>query len=85
MGLVSRVVPNDLYLTEAKKLGHEIASKAPLAVKIAKQAILKAFDSSLADGLEFEHRNFYLIMSSEDKAEGMKAFLEKRKPVYKGR
>src|SRR5579872_4428679 len=48
MGLVSRVVTNDLYLTEAKKLGHEIALKAPLAVKMAKQAILKAFDSSLA-------------------------------------
>jgi enoyl-CoA hydratase len=85
MGLVSRVVANDLYFTEAKKLGHEIALKAPLAVMMAKQAILKAFDASLAEGLEFEHRNFYTILSSEDKEEGMKAFLEKRKPIYKGR
>jgi enoyl-CoA hydratase len=85
MGLVSRVVANDLYFTEAKKLGHEIALKAPLAVKMAKMAILKAFDTSLAEGLEFEHKNFYTILSSEDKEEGMKAFLEKRKPTYKGR
>ncbi|MDA4111517.1 MAG: enoyl-CoA hydratase-related protein [Thaumarchaeota archaeon] len=84
-GLVSRVVANELYLSEAKKLAHEIAMKAPLAVKLAKQSILKSFDSPLSEGLEFEHRNFYLIMSSEDKQEGMRAFMEKRKPVYSGR
>jgi enoyl-CoA hydratase len=85
MGLVSKVVPNESYLAEAKKLGHEIASKAPLAIKMAKQAIQKAFETPLREGLEFEHRNFYLILSSEDKEEGMKAFMEKRKPQYKGR
>jgi enoyl-CoA hydratase len=84
-GLVSRVVANELYLSEAKKLAHEIASKAPLAVKMAKQSVLKSFESSLSEALEFEHRNFYLLMSSEDKQEGMRAFTEKRKPVYTGK
>ncbi|MDA4129640.1 MAG: enoyl-CoA hydratase-related protein [Thaumarchaeota archaeon] len=85
MGLVSRVVPNELYLSEAKKLAHEIASKAPLATKMAKRCIAKSLESTLSEGLEFEHRNFYLMMSSEDKQEGMKAFAEKRKPKYTGK
>jgi len=84
-GLVSRVVPNELYLAEAKKLAHEIAQKSPLAVSIAKESILKAHETTLTEGLAFERRNFYMMMSSEDKQEGMKAFLEKRKPNYRGR
>ena len=84
-GLVSRVVPNELYLEEAKKVAHEIAAKSPLAAKIAKESVLKSYETTLTDGLEFERRNFYLMMSSEDKQEGMKAFLEKRKPEFKGR
>ena len=84
-GLVSRVVPNEMYLEEAKKVAHEIAAKAPLAARIAKESVLKAYETSLSDGLQFERRNFYLILSSEDKQEGMKAFLEKRKPEFKGK
>ena len=84
-GLVCRVVPNELYLIEAKKLAHEIAQKSPLAVSIAKESILKAHETTLSEGLAFERRNFYLMMSSEDKQEGMKAFLEKRKPNYRGK
>ena len=84
-GLVSRVVPNELYLTEAKKLAHEIAQKSPLAVSIAKECVLKAQETTLTEGLAFERWNFYLMMSSEDKQEGMKAFLEKRKPSYRGK
>jgi enoyl-CoA hydratase len=84
-GLVSRIVPNELYLQEAKRLAHEIAARAPLAVSIAKESVLKSYESGLTDGLEFERRNFYLLMSSEDKDEGMKAFLEKRKPQYRGK
>jgi len=84
-GLVSRVVPNELYLIEAKKLAHEIAQKSPLAVRNAKESILKAHESFLSDGIEFERRSYFLMMSSEDKEEGMKAFLEKRKPVFKGK
>ena len=85
LGLVSRIVPNEEYFSEAMRIASEIASKPPLAVKLAKECILRSYESSLSEGLSFEHRNFYLLMSSEDKTEGMKAFLEKRKPVYKGR
>ena len=85
MGLVSRLVPNELYLEEAKKLAHEIAAKAPLAVRIAKECVVKSYETLLPEGVEYERKNFYLLMSSEDKAEGMRAFTEKRKPNYKGK
>ena len=84
-GLVSRIVPSEIYLEEAKRLAHEIASKSPLALSIAKECVLKAGESTLREGIEFERHNFYLMMSSEDKQEGMKAFLEKRKPSYTGK
>lgn len=84
LGLVSRVVPKEVFLTEAKKVAAEIASKSPLAIKFAKQAINKAFEMGLTDGLDFERELFYLLFASEDKVEGMKAFQEKRKPEFKG-
>jgi len=84
-GLVSRVVPKEQYLFEAKRLAHEIATKSPLAVSLAKEAVSKSYETTLSEGIEFERRNFYMMMSSEDKQEGMKAFLEKRKPSYKGK
>ena len=84
-GLISRVVPDELYLSEAKKIARELASKSPLALKIAKECVLKAYESTLSEGLEFEHKNFYLMLGSEDKEEGMNAFLEKRKPLFKGK
>ncbi len=85
LGLVSRVVPREAYLTEAKKVANEIASKSPVAVRLAKMAVNKAFEMGLGDGLDFERELFYLLFASEDKAEGMKAFLEKRKPEFKGK
>ena len=85
MGLVNRVVPVELYLDEAKSLAKEIAKKSPVAVKLAKEAILKAFDGSLSEGLEFERKNFYMLFSSEDQKEGMRAFLEKRQATFTGR
>jgi enoyl-CoA hydratase len=84
-GLVSRVVPKETYLSEAIKLAREIALKSPIAVNIAKECVLKAHESALSEGIAFERQNFYLMMSSEDKQEGMNAFLEKRKPIYRGR
>jgi enoyl-CoA hydratase len=84
-GLVSRVVPVELYLEEAKKLALEIGSKAPLAVRFAKEAINKARELSLAEGLEFERKLFYMLFATDDQGEGMRAFIEKRKPVWKGR
>ncbi len=84
-GLVNKVVPVEYYLQEAKELAKEIASKAPMAVKLAKESVLKAFDTTIEGGLEFERKNFYLLFSSEDQKEGMKAFIEKRKPEWKGK
>lgn len=84
-GLVNKVVPVELYLEEAKNLAIQIASKSPVATQLAKEAILKAFDGSLDDGLRFERKNFYMLFSSEDQKEGMKAFMEKRKAKFVGR
>ncbi|MVT10520.1 enoyl-CoA hydratase-related protein [Chitinophaga tropicalis] len=84
-GLINRIVPVELFLQEAIKLAEEIAAQSPLAVKMAKEAVLKAFDSSLEEGLHFERKNFYLLFASEDQKEGMQAFIEKRTPVFKGK
>jgi enoyl-CoA hydratase len=84
-GLVTKVVPVEYYLREAKALATEIASKPPIAVRLAKEAVLKAFDTTIEGGLEFERKNFYLLFASEDQKEGMNAFVEKRKPEWKGK
>jgi enoyl-CoA hydratase len=83
-GLINRVVPQELYLQEAFKLAAKIATMPPLAIQLAKESVLKAFDSSLEEGLQFERRNFYLLFASQDQKEGMKAFIEKRKPEFRG-
>jgi enoyl-CoA hydratase/carnithine racemase len=85
LGLVNRVVPAGKYLEEATKLASEIASKAPLAARNAKRAIATSQESGLTDGLEAERRLFYGLFNSEDKKEGMSAFLDKRKPNFVGR
>lgn len=84
-GLVNKVVPAEYCLEEAKNLAREIASKPPVAVRLAKESILKAFDTTIEGGLEYERKNFYLLFASEDQKEGMKAFVEKRKPGWKGK
>jgi len=84
-GLVNRVVPVEAYFEDAKKLAMQIAQKAPVAVRLAKEAVLKAFDTPLEEGLQYERRNFYLLFSTEDMKEGMTAFTEKRPPHFKGR
>ena len=85
LGVVNRVVPVELLLDEAKGMAKKIAAKSPVAVKSAKEAVLKAFETSLDEGLEFERKSFYLVFASEDRREGMKAFIEKRKPNFKGK
>lgn len=85
LGLVNRVVPLERFLDEALALAEEIAGRAPLAVRLAKEAINNAFETSLTDGLADERRAFYLLFASEDQKEGMAAFIEKRKPAWKGR
>ncbi len=84
-GLVTRVVPDEACLDEARALAGEIAAKPPLAVQLAKDAILKAFDLSIEQGLEYERRNFFLLFASEDMREGMAAFIEKRTPHFVGK
>lgn len=84
-GLINKIVPVELYLTEAFRLAAEIAQLSPLAVKMAKESVLRAFDSTLEEGLHFERKNFYLLFASEDQKEGMRAFMEKRAPVFTGK
>jgi len=83
-GLVNRVVPGERLLEEALALANEVAGRAPLAVRLGKEAVNKAFELSLTEGLEAERRAFYMLFATEDQKEGMKAFVEKRKPDWKG-
>jgi enoyl-CoA hydratase len=85
VGLVNRVVPVESYLDEAQSLAREIASKPPIAVQMAKQSVNAVFDDYLDRGLMTERRNFYMLFATEDQKEGMRAFLEKRKPEWTGR
>lgn len=84
-GLVNRVTPIENYLDEAIKLAEEIASRAPLAIRMAKDAVNAAFETTLTEGLKTEKRNFYPLFSTDDQKEGMKAFIEKRKPNWTGK
>lgn len=83
-GLVNRVVAKEDLETEALKLAKEIALKPPMAVRLAKQAVLKSEDLALEHGLQLEQHLFYLLFASEDQKEGMKAFMEKRRPEFQG-
>jgi enoyl-CoA hydratase len=84
-GLVSRVVPSEHWYSEALKVAHEMARKGPIALRLAKESVLKAFEMPLSEGLEYERKLFYTLFSTEDQKEGMSAFVEKRKPTFKGK
>ncbi|PWL27875.1 enoyl-CoA hydratase-related protein [uncultured Roseivirga sp.] len=84
LGLVNSIVPVEVYMKEATKLAQEIASMPPLAVQMAKESINRSFEVSLEEGLYFERKNYNTLYSSEDQKEGMNAFIEKRKPNFKG-
>ena len=84
-GLVNRVMPADQYLNEALKLAEEIASRAPIAVRVGKRMVNQAHELSLTDALREEKQEFYNLFSTEDQKEGMKAFVEKRQPNWKGK
>lgn len=84
-GLVNRVVPEELYLEDALRLANELAERAPLGIRLAKEAVNNAFETFLADGIADERRSFYFLFSTEDQKEGMQAFIEKRPPEWKGK
>jgi enoyl-CoA hydratase len=84
-GLVNKIVPVEIYLQEALKFAAEIAKMPPLALQLAKESVLRAFETSLEEGLYFERKNFYLLFASADQKEGMQAFIEKRQPNWQGR
>ena len=84
-GLVNKVVPVEVYLEEATKLASQIAQMSPIASSMAKEAVNRAFETHLDEGLHFERKNFYMLFASEDQTEGMNAFVEKRKPNFQGK
>ncbi|MCJ8166454.1 enoyl-CoA hydratase-related protein [Pontibacter sp. E15-1] len=84
-GLINRVVPVELYLEEAFRLAADVAQMSPVAARLAKEAVNRSFETQLDEGLHFERKNFYLCFASDDQKEGMAAFVEKRKPDFKGR
>ena len=85
LGLVNEVTPEGEWLERALELARRIARRPPIAVRLAKQAVLAAEETGLASGLEQERRLYELAMATEDRIEGMDAFLEKRRPNFKGR
>jgi enoyl-CoA hydratase len=84
-GLINRIVPAELLIAETLKFAGEIAKLSPVAVKLAKESVNNAFNSTLDEGLIFERKNFYLTFASADQKEGMSAFIEKRTPVFTGK
>jgi enoyl-CoA hydratase len=84
-GLVARVVAKEAWLSEAKRVAHDIAEKGPIGTRLAKESVKRAYETTLAAGIETERRALYLSLASEDAGEGLTAFTEKRKPEFKGR
>jgi enoyl-CoA hydratase len=84
MGLVNRVLPPNQLMNEAQALARRIASQGPIAVAQAKTAINQAMQTGLDDGLSFELEAVLKAFDTEDKKEGMTAFLERRKPQFRG-
>lgn len=83
-GLVNSVVPVEMLMHEAVSLAQEIAQMSPIAVQLAKESVNRSFETHLEEGLQVERKNFYLTFATKDQKEGMQAFIEKRKPQYKG-
>ncbi len=83
-GLINKIVPVELLMDETVKMAKSMARNSPLALQMAKEAVLKSFENSLTEGLYLERKNFYMLFATEDQKEGMSAFIEKRNPNFKG-
>ncbi len=83
-GLISEITIPEITLERAQAVAAQISRHAPIAVQMAKDALLKAFDTDLSSGLLYERKAFTLLAATEDRNEGINAFLEKRKPLFKG-
>jgi enoyl-CoA hydratase len=84
-GLVARVVARETWLEEARRVAGEIAARAPVAQRLAREALDRAFETGLDSGLDFERKALYLAFASEDAREGLSAFVEKRRPEWKSK
>jgi enoyl-CoA hydratase len=84
-GLVSRVVPAEKLLEEALSVAAKIAAMSRPSVLMAKEAVNRAYETTLAEGVRFERRVFHSLFATEDQKEGMAAFIAKRKPRFKNR
>ena len=84
-GLVARVVAREAWLDEARRVAVEIATRAPVAQRLAREAVDRAFETGLDSGLDFERKALYLAFASEDAREGLSAFVEKRRPEWKSK
>jgi len=85
MGLVNTVAKKGKWLEEALALAQTVAARPPIAARLAKQAVIAAEETALSAGLENERRLYELAMATEDRVEGMEAFLEKREPKFEGK
>jgi len=84
-GLVARLVAKEAWLEEARRVARDIATKGPVANRLAKEAVDRAYEGPLTLGVEYERRLLYLALASQDAKEGLRAFLEKRRPEFEGR
>lgn len=84
-GVINRIIPEEVLLEETLDFAKKLTKQAPLSLRLIKEAVNKAVDTSIYEGMQFERKNFYLLFSSFDQKEGMQAFMEKRLPKFEGR
>lgn len=84
-GVINKIVAPELLIEETMKFAQRIAKQPPLSLRLIKDSVNKAVDSSLYEGMQYERKNFYLLFATQDQKEGMNAFIEKRKPDYQGK
>ncbi|WP_240374747.1 enoyl-CoA hydratase-related protein [Bacillus piscicola] len=83
-GIINRITAPEMVEEEAMRLAVQLSEQAPISVRLIKEAVNKAVDTPLMEGLYFERKNFYMLFDSQDQQEGMQSFVEKRRPTFKG-